>query len=332
MPAQTLKPCFSVWDYTPICILGDNLCLTANNNFTKIVSGRNNNLKNTEYIRTDLAAEAVAAENRVSVKEYTENGFSVHEVNADGHDTGLPKGRYITLTVGPLWFYGKDTLEKATDTLASFISQLTLPFNEHSSPSILAVCLGNRRITSDAVGPLCAEKLIVTRHLKSERDDLFFSLGGRELSVITPGVTGETGIETFDIIRSAVNTVKPSLVICIDALAARSVDRLATTVQLSDAGVSPGSGVGNHRKEISHSTLGVPVFSIGVPTVVQSSTLVYDALEKAGINDVSDSLRDVLENEKSFFVTPKNADVAVAAQATLISKAINKSIFGFEEL
>ena len=131
---------------------------------------------------------------------------------------------------------------------------------------------------------------------------------------------------------SAVKTVKPSVVICIDALAARHVGRLATTVQLSDTGISPGSGIGNHRKEISLATLGIPVISIGVPTVVQSATLVWDALEKAGITSPDEALIEVLENEKSFFVTPKNTDVAVASQAELVAKAINKSFLGFSEL
>lgn len=284
----------------------------------------------TNYVRTDLAAESVARSDVASVREYTKNGFSVHEVTSSGN--GLARGRYITLTVGSLWLFGGETQQKAVEALSLLINSISEPFNRSAPSSVLAVCLGNRRITSDALGPLCAEQLIVTRHLKTEKKELFSSLGGRELSVITPGVTGETGIETFDVIRSAVDTVRPALVICIDALAARSVERLATTVQLSDAGISPGSGVGNHRKEISKATLGVPVISVGVPTVVQSSTLVCDALEKAGAGEITEALKEVLENEKSFFVTPKNADVAVSAQAALISKALNKSILGFSEL
>lgn len=290
-------------------------------------------LENTGYVRTDLAAEGPSlGESGVSVKEYSEDGFSVHEIRSEGENPGLGKGRYITVTVGELWLYDKASLERAEEAVSKLLRELTEPYVERGRVSVLTVCLGNRRITSDAVGPLCAEHLIVTRHLQTEKKELFFSLGGRELSVITPGVTGETGIETFELIMSAVKAVEPTLVICVDALAARIVERLATTVQLTDTGISPGSGVGNHRKEISFKTLGVPVISIGVPTVVQSSTLVFDALEKAGITDIEKPLRDVLENEKSFFVTPKNTDVAVTAQAELIAKAINKTFLGFSEL
>ena len=290
-------------------------------------------MENNEYVRTDLAVETENFKIKgITSKEYTEDGFSVHELCSENQNTGFAKGRYINVNVGPLWLYGKESNEKAIGVISKFISELAEPFIKNKPVSLLTVCLGNRRITSDSVGPICAEKLIVTRHLKSEKNDLFSSFGGIELSVITPGVTGETGIETFELILSAVKSVKPGIVICIDALAARHVDRLATTVQLTDTGISPGSGVGNHRKELSSATLGVPVISIGVPTVVQSSTLVFDVLGKAGIKDIKEPLKDILENEKSFFVTPKNTDVAVAAQADLIAKAINLTFLGFSEL
>lgn len=283
------------------------------------------------YVRTDLASET-PQKGEACVREYVRDGFAVHEIRASA-DNGTKGGhRYITLTSGPVWLRGKETAEDATRVLSALLSELIVPLVGESPPSVLTVCLGNRRIISDAIGPLCAERLIVTRHLKTEKAELFTSLGGSELSVITPGVTGETGIEAYELILSAIKAVKPSLVICIDALAARSVDRLATAIQLTDAGIAPGSGVGNHRKEISESTVGIPVISIGVPTVVQSSTLVFDALEKAGITNPAKPLRDVLENEKSFFVTPKNADVAVAAQAELIAGAVNRVFLGFSEL
>ena len=288
---------------------------------------------NSGYVRTDLAAEVnFHGRSGVTVKEYETDGFSVHEIQSDSESDGLRKGRYVTATLGPLWLRDRETCEKARDTVSKLISSFAGEIIGGARVSVLTVCLGNRRITSDAVGPLSADRLIVTRHLKNENSALFSSLGGKELSVVTPGVMGETGIETFEIIKAAVKAVNPTLVICIDALAARSVDRLVTAVQLTDTGISPGSGVGNHRKEISRETLGVPVISIGVPTVVQSSTLVFDALEKAGINELPKELYDILENEKSFFVTPKNADIAVATQAEVIAGAINKTFLGFYEL
>ena len=284
------------------------------------------------YIRTDLAAESAEVCDGAYVREYEREGFNIHEAVIESDLDTLRRGRYITVTVGQLWFCEKSVLEGAERLIAELIRELVGAFVDVKTASVLTVCLGNRRITSDAVGPLAAEKLIATRHLKGENMKVFKALGGRESAVMSPGVTGETGVETFEAIFSAVEVIKPDLVICIDALAARSSERLMTTVQLTDVGIAPGSGVGNHRREISPSTLGVPVVSVGVPTVVESATLVYDALEKAGISDGGGRLSEVFENQRSFFVTPKNADVAVAAQATLIARAINTALLGIAEL
>ena len=284
------------------------------------------------YIRTDLAAESAEVCDGAYVREYEREGFNIHEAVIESDKDTLRYGRYITVTVGQLWFCEKSVLEGAERLIAELIRELAGAFVDVKTASVLTVCLGNRRITSDAVGPLAAEKLIATRHLKGENMKVFEALGGRESAVMSPGVTGETGVETFEAIFSAVEVIKPDLVICIDALAARSSERLMTTVQLTDVGIAPGSGVGNHRREISLSTLGVPVVSVGVPTVVESATLVYDALEKAGISDGGGRLSKVFENQRSFFVTPKNADVAVAAQATLIARAINTALLGIAEL
>lgn len=287
---------------------------------------------NSSYIRTDLASESENARSeKASVREYTENGIAVHEmtVRADG-ETDSPV--YVTLSVGKIWFMGKNELESVTRSIAKKILTLCEKALTHTARNVLIVCLGNRRITSDAIGPLCADGITVTRHLKSEKPELYKAFGSRAISLLSPGVTGETGIETFESIRSAVKTVKADIVICVDALAARSSEHLMTSIQITDAGIAPGSGIGNARKEISRATLGVPVISIGVPTVVQSSTLVCDVLARAGINEPTSSVREILENERSFFVTPKNSDIAVAAQARLISGAINLAFLGFSEL
>ena len=148
------------------------------------------------------------------------------------------------------------------------------------------------------------------------------------LSAISPGVLGETGIETLELIRGAVRSVRPDLVIAVDALAARSCSRLATTVQISDSGIVPGSGIGNHRTAITMETLGVPVISVGVPTVVVSSTLVWDALREAGIDEVSSTLRAVLDNGKRFFVSPKESDLISDAVSELLAGAISEAFVG----
>ncbi len=292
-------------------------------------------LSQNEYVRTDLAAESEHfPSSNTTVKEYSELGFRVCDaIFADEeHRSSVGNGRYITAYIGSPWLFDRRKTHLAVEAVSSLLKRLIRPDFWRSNAPVLTVCLGNRRITADAVGPLCADRIIVTRHLKNKKRELFDSLGSRELAVLTTGVTGNTGIEAFEMISACAKKIRPGLIICIDALTARNVERLASAIQLSDVGISPGSGVGNSRPEISYKTLGIPVISIGVPTVVQSSTLVYDALEKAGIKSFSRSLTEVLENEKSFFVTPKNADIAVESQAEIIGKAINRLFLGFPEL
>ena len=183
--------------------------------------------------------------------------------------------------------------------------------------------LGNRYIASDAIGPLAVRDITVTRHIKELDPALFGSLGSATVSAIAPGVIGQTGIEAVEIIRGAAENVSPGLIIAIDALAAKSIDRLAVTVQLSDTGIAPGSGIGNARKAIDRATLGIPVISVGVPTVVDSSTLIYDMLNLAGADDIPDCVKNALDNGRSFFVTLKDADSASRENAKLIARAIN---------
>ncbi len=285
-----------------------------------------------QYIRTDIASErSLKYGKSIKSEQLTQNGFSIHRITFEKDGSDFCAGSYCTVDIGATWNLSKNSISDAVNAVSTELSRLCLPFLKSNS-SVLTVCLGNRRITSDAIGPLCADRLIVTRHIKTENPELFKALGSRECSAICPGVTGDTGIETFELIRSAVREINPELVICIDALASKSIDRLASTVQLSNTGLSPGSGIGNNRKEISKKTLGVPVIGIGVPTVVHSSSLVAEALEKAGITELSDRLIAVLENGKGYFVTIKDSDMAVKAASEIIASAINKTLLGFSEL
>ena len=138
----------------------------------------------------------------------------------------------------------------------------------------------------------------------------------------------QTGIETVEIVNSIVKSINPDVVIAIDALAARRLDRLGTTIQITDNGIKPGTGIGNFRKAIKEENIGCPVISIGVPTVVSSSTLVVDMLEAAGVDAVGDELMMVLKNNKNFFVTPKDCDAIAVSSAELIAMALNKLFFG----
>ncbi|MBQ9115654.1 MAG: GPR endopeptidase [Clostridia bacterium] len=291
---------------------------------------------NPRRIRTDMAIEQIAdraeAIDGFDIKEETSSGFHIHRLTVTAASTHLPlPGSYITVTLGKLWLHPNDRIEAAEKLLSDIMRELFESFSQKPR-SVLVVCLGNRRITSDSIGPLCSEKIIVTRHLKSEFPEIYRSFGEIGLSLITPGVVGDTGIETCETVLSAVNTVSPDIVIAVDALAARDTDRLTASVQISDAGIAPGSGIGNHRKALDRETLGVPVISIGIPTVVHSSTLVLDLLEKSETELNSPKLRRLLENENGFFVTPKDADTSVEFYAKTVAHAVNLTFFGIREL
>ena len=168
--------------------------------------------------------------------------------------------------------------------------------------------------------------LTVTRHLKELDQSLFDDLGMCCLSALAPGVLGKTGIESSELIRSAVERISPNAIIVIDALAACTVERLATTIQLSDTGIDPGAGIGNLRTKISKESLGIPVIAIGIPTVVDSSTLISDALLRANISELDGETLDRLENSRSFYVTPKETDLITECSAKLIADAVNKAM------
>ena len=161
-----------------------------------------------------------------------------------------------------------------------------------SSTRVLVVGLGNAHMTPDAIGPGTVRRLTVTRHLKSYDESLYRALGCCELAALSPGVLGQTGVESGELVKCAADRLAPHLLVAVDALAARSCERLASTVQLSDGGISPGAGIGNRRMAINRETVGCPVMALGVPTVVDSSTLVWDALEKAGMT--GEALPDAL--------------------------------------
>lgn len=286
------------------------------------------------YSRTDLACEAKIKDpppiGGITAKEYTEDGITVSHLQVHSEEAaercGLACGHYITLSHPGLWKLSDEGYSRFCHELARHLREMAKVMTGRTPDAqfgVLIAGLGNREITPDAVGPLTAAKLEVTRHLRSHAPEAFRALGRCSLSALAPGVLGQTGIETVELIRGAAENAQPDLVIAVDALAARSCDRLACTVQLSDQGISPGSGIGNFRQAISAETVGVPVLALGVPTVVDSSTLVYDALAKAKIGSVSDELRQVLENGRSFFVSPKESDVITAQLSTMLAESIS---------
>lgn len=226
---------------------------------------------------------------------------------------GKPRGRYVTIEVPP---FGKDG-EVADGRMEAIKTELSKMLPERGD--VLVAGLGNRDITADALGPLAMTQILATRHLS---DRLSYEVGLdslRDVSGIVPGVLGQTGIEVSDIVKSVADLVKPSAIITIDALAARDLSRLGCTVQITDAGVAPGSGIGNGRPKINKQTMGVPVIAIGVPTVISVSSLLEENLKSSTSHNPEDL--------KNLIVTPKDIDLLVARAARLISLALNATLF-----
>ncbi|MBQ8004830.1 MAG: GPR endopeptidase [Clostridia bacterium] len=282
-----------------------------------------------EYIRSDLALENRLNKNSgEEVKLHREEILDFATVNEIVFERSENNegGRYVCVSKERLWqadgkeyqlicdLIGRKIVDMAAETTGKKIDKKFC---------VLVAGLGNSDITADAIGPLTIKNLTVTRHLREMEPKIYSSLGFCEIAALSPGVLGQTGIETVELIRGAVQNCTPDIVIVIDALAARSCERLAATVQISDAGIRPGSGIGNMRMAINTETLGVPVISVGIPTVVNSSTLLYEALNRAGIKEYSQELQEVLENGRSFFVTPKESDIITKQLSLLLSDALS---------
>ncbi|MBQ7646601.1 MAG: GPR endopeptidase, partial [Clostridia bacterium] len=229
-------------------------------------------------IRTDLALELREdLEDEISGVESDENLLGhakitrIRIVDSNGEKAiGKPKGTYVTVEVPPF----TENSGMDDDALAAVKEELGRLLPENGT--VLVVGLGNESITPDAFGPRTAGRVIATRHISGDFARSIGLDGLRSVAVVSPGVLGNTGIESSEIIRGVADKTGPSCVICIDALASRSLARLGSTIQISDSGISPGSGVGNSRKELSEKTLGIPVISLGVPTVVDAATMVKD--------------------------------------------------------
>lgn len=231
---------------------------------------------------------------------------------------GKPRGSYITIEGEDLSGFDENYHNDLSQILCERLKNL-LDSYEH----ILVVGLGNQEVTSDSLGPMVVKNLYITRHLK--REGLLNK--GKTLSAISPGVMAQTGMETGEILLSLVKEISPDVIVAIDALAARNSLRLNKTVQISDAGIAPGAGVGNYRKEITEKTMGVKVIAIGVPTVISVPTIVNDALSPYLKEGEELNVGDTLNPELSeMFVTPKNIDEAVKKISFTISEALNKYV------
>lgn len=279
-----------------------------------------------EYVRSDLACEcgAIDEEERdATFREEERCGFRVQcleiKSEAAAKRIGREVGRYVTVDVGRIWEEMPQKQEEAENVIGEGIKETAKRLGYKSGGDVLVCGLGNRLLTADSLGPLCADGVLVTRQVKETNGYLFDTLHHESVASVSPGVAPQTGMETADILLGICEKLRPALVIVVDALAARDTARLATTVQLCDRGLAPGSGVGGRRVPIDRETLGVPVMSLGAPTVVDSVTLVRDALEKAGVGE----REAILGKVKGFFVSPGDADAAVACLASILSRAID---------
>lgn len=290
--------------------------------------------------RTDLALETreLHAEKGkedgivVTTRQAGEVKITAMEISPAGEAScGKAAGRYVTLEVGSVWRSQPHAFEAAATALARELGEM-LP---EGDGCVLVAGLGNRDITADSVGPKVVESLLVTRHIKTMDTELFSEAGFGELAALSPGVLGQTGMESAEVLLGVVEKVKPRCVVVIDALASRRLERLASTLQLSDTGICPGSGVSNHRAALNKKTLGVPVISLGIPTVVDAGTLAFDLLEELALQEgfrpealILEKIVDGLQcgTGKDFFVTPKDSDALTSKAARLISAAINLAV------
>ena len=284
------------------------------------------------YVYSDLAIESPIQPSAKELSEKIISGAKVTTLKIDSKESaekyGRERGRYVTVSFEKVWLLGDEELERVAGVIARELTEIikgSVKKNLEGDFTVLVVGLGNSDITPDAIGPLTLSELTVTRHLKDIAPEFYSETGLCSVSAFAPGVLAQTGIETLELIRGAVENVRPDAVIAVDALAARSCARLGTTVQISDTGISPGSGIGNRRKAINKSNLGVPVIALGAPTVVDSATLVYDALEKAGITEISDELDKVLKNGRGFFVCPKECDVITSNVSLLLARSLDNA-------
>ena len=290
-------------------------------------------------IRTDLAVELVSGKAQEKGHKETETGIECHQEKRGAltlervriqtpqaeKETGKPRGEYLTVNTGRLWMDERGLFREKVFAFRDILSEMVKKAAPQN-PSVLIAGLGNRQITADSVGPVAAEHLVITRHVRNSSPLLFEELGLFDLCALTPGVLGETGIESADVIGSVVRRIRPGIVIAIDALASRSLSRLVTTVQLTDTGIRPGAGVGNARPEITKESLGVPVIAIGVPTVVDAATLAHDAVAHLKISPEKEILREEFPGEDlNFFVTPKESDQIIRFMGAFLGYGINLS-------
>ena len=295
-------------------------------------------------VRTDLALEARESIGKaqeelrgITVEEYDREEIQVHITRVvissknGARAMNKPMGNYITLEAPAMQEADEDYHREISRELANQIKSI-LPGSDREQ-SILVVGLGNRDVTADALGPGVVDNLFVTRHIVKEYGKAAYNKERMNMvSGIVPGVMAATGMEAAEIVKGVVEQTGPDLIIVVDALDARSTKRLNRTIQVTDTGIQPGSGVGNHRNALTQENLGVPVIAVGVPTVVDAATIVGDAIDKLkkeaaqpGQFIGTDSIRSMSELN-NMYVTGKNIDEIIKRLSFTISEALNMAL------
>lgn len=255
---------------------------------------------------------------------------------------GKKKGVYVTIDLKDLKASSEEEIQKASDILSNEIKEI-IQNHVQSKDDIMVVGLGNIYVTPDSLGPKVINEIDVTRHIIKYLPQ-YIDENSRPVTAISPGVLGTTGIETYEILKGIVDNVKPKLLIVIDALASRSIERISSTIQISDTGIIPGAGVGNTRQEISENTLGIPVVALGIPTVVESAVLVNDCLDlliekmqneaKSNVylnqlkeQDNYETIKEALNPQNyNMIVTPKEIDDLIENMKDVVARGINMSL------
>jgi spore protease len=292
-----------------------------------------------KYIITDLIMEsAFMRQNKIvgNNDTYSERNYGeicVCKLNVttqeQKNEYGCDMGRYVTI-FAPKISKDHSCYDTLLDLTATELKHLVSFYLSKASAkmTILIAGLGNRRIVSDAVGPLTVDRLSVTRHVKLVDPQDFENMHCPTVSVVECGVLGKTGIESSECVRATAKEIGADLVIAIDSLAAKETGRLMSVIQMTDRGIMPGAGIGNRRSALNKKTVGIPVIAIGVPTVISTSTVIACALSECGYDKLSEKITERLDIGKQLFVSPKECDLAVDEVSELLAKAIDKALLG----